>query len=320
MKMKRLFGPLAGLLLCATPASAETIGQTTPVSMIPDRATLPAIAGHAWVASDQACFHSSWSSVRNSCSTTKKLLIAGRNSAQTTTVIAFSAAGENAAGGIPPVCRAVVNDPVNGLAGQTGAASITPGPGITVMGSISVSPSATFHFDCDITADNAQGFGLALVGWSPGETESLPLVTSPAFAGHAWLADKQSCFTSSWSTVWNTCATTQKLLVPLNISIPDAVSQEFGGGWGYDFWAAAENDASHSAAPTCRAIMNDAANFLISATPIVTLGKGPTPTYLGGLSANGGSSHSAHLDCDITARTPSGLGLSFAAWGFSPTL
>jgi hypothetical protein len=320
MTSKRFLVPLAGALLCGAPALAETIGQIGPPSNAPGIATLPAIAGHAWVHGDQACFYSSWARVRNSCTTTKKFLVAGRNSAQSTTVIAFSAAAESSAGGVPPLCRVVVNDPGNGLVAQTAANSVLPGPAATPLGSASVSADATFHFDCDIGPDAQQGFGLAVVSWSPGESEFLGFVSSPAITGHAWLEAKQSCFASGWAGVENSCATTEKFLVPLNLAIPGDASQPFGGPWPFHLAVAAENDPARTVLPTCRAVMNDAANGFIAQSSPVAAGKGPATTDLGVLSTAGGTSTSAHLDCNIAPRSQSGVGLSLAAWYPAPTL
>ena len=303
--IRHLVTQLAGPLLFVTTASA---------------ATLPGIAGHAWVPGDQACFYSSWSRVRNSCSTTKKLLIAGRNTVQSNTVITFSAAAEGAGGGVPPSCRGVANDPSNGLVAQTPVNFALPGPSLTRIGQMSVSPQATFHFDCDIAADSQGGFGLALVHWTPGEgeTEKKPdlLVTSPAITGHAWIASSQGCFSSSWASVRNTCSTTQKFLVPVSINVP--TENDFFEPFALTFRAAAESNAAGSVGPSCRAILNDPANGLVQATNPVTVGKGPVLTKLGTLRADAGSTPSAHLDCDIVPGDQSGLGLAVVGWGFEP--
>jgi hypothetical protein len=304
---KSLLVQLVGALAVVATASADT---------------LPAIGGHAWVPSDQACFYSSWSRVRNSCSTTKKLLISGRNPAQTNTVITLSAAAESTGGGIPPSCRGVANDPANGLVAQTAATLVLPGPGLTRLGQMTLSADATFHFDCDITADSQQGFGLALVHWTPGEADTVlkatQLVASPAITGHAWIASSQGCFSSSWASVSNTCTTTEKFLVPMSLHVP--ATNRFNEPWGLAFTAAAENDAGHSAGPTCRVVMNDPANGLVAATSPVKVGKGPTLTSMGNLSAVAGTTPSAHLDCDMVPRGQSGLGLSAVGWQIIPTL
>ena len=304
---KYLFIQLALALLVVTTASADT---------------LPAIAGHAWVPGDQACFYSSWSRVRNSCSTTKKLLIAGRNPAQSNTVITLSAAAESSGGGVPPSCRGVANDPANGLVAQTALNVVLPGPTLTSLGPISVSADATFHFDCDIAADSQSGFGLAVVHWTPGEAETVAkptrFVASPAITGHAWMASSQGCFSSSWAAVRNSCGTTQKFLVPLSIHVPS--TNPFGEPWALDFTAAAENDSARSVGPSCRAIMNDPANGLVAATNSVTVAKGPVMSKIGTLFAPAGSTFSAHLDCDVVSQGQSGLGLAVAGWGIVPTL
>ena len=122
--------------------------------------TIPAMAGHAWVASgatgttyaaDQACFVSAWSQVSNACSTTKKLLIPVSSTANGS--VTFKTNNPPASGGIclfAASCRAIVNSSVNGLLTQTAAVA---GCGTQTLGTLSVGANDVVHYDCDVPAN-----------------------------------------------------------------------------------------------------------------------------------------------------------------------
>lgn len=133
--------------------------------------------------------------------------------------------------------------------------------------------------------------------------------TSPAIAGHAWQPADAGCFSSSWSAVHNNCTTTKKFLVPLQIRY---------GGSGLStvsLAAAAENDGTKTVGPSCRAVMNDADNGLIAQTPTKTIARGPAYVSVGVLPVGGaGFRGAAHVDCDLTSSSASGLGLTALKW------
>lgn len=148
-----------------------------------------------------------------------------------------------------------------------------------------------------------------------GDAELLESETSPAIAGHAWQPGDAGCFSSTWSSVHNNCATTRKFLIPVHVT--------YGGNMlgTVSLSAAAENDGTKTVGPSCRGVMNDFGNGLMAQTPVATVHRGPSYTPIGALPAgntgffsgfNGGGE--AHLDCDLTSSAASGLGLTALSW------
>ena len=111
--------------------------------------TIPAMAGHAWFASDVACFNSSWSQTTNSCSRTAKLLIPiqSRSNGNVTFKATSNASGPICV--VSPTCRAVVTNQANGFIAQTAATLVCGGGSPTTLGTLSVASTSVAHYDCD---------------------------------------------------------------------------------------------------------------------------------------------------------------------------
>lgn len=107
-------------------------------------ASLPGMAGHAWIPSEQACFASAWSQIflTSSCnSQPRKWLIPVPMTSGSHT---FSI---NAVPGAPlnVLCRVVVNDASNNLIWQSATTQFSG-----TLGTQSIPAGATAHFDCDL--------------------------------------------------------------------------------------------------------------------------------------------------------------------------
>ncbi|WP_437677060.1 hypothetical protein [Sorangium sp. So ce131] len=124
--------------------------------------TLPAMAGHAWVAADAGCFASSWSEVRNNCGSSKKLLVPIQSRANGS--VNFRATPTTTTPGLclnTPVCRAVVTSPSNGFIAQTGSTLICDSsspPAAVSLGSLTVASTSVAHYDCDFPG-NSEAIG-----------------------------------------------------------------------------------------------------------------------------------------------------------------
>jgi len=116
--------------------------------------TLPAMAGHAWVAADAGCFASGWSEVSNTCGSTKKLLVPiqsrSNGSVNFRATPTFTNPGPLCIS--TPTCRAVVTSQSNGFVAQSGAALICSSaspPAPVSLGTLTVSSTSVAHYDCD---------------------------------------------------------------------------------------------------------------------------------------------------------------------------
>ncbi|WP_437597607.1 hypothetical protein WMF28_33545 [Sorangium sp. So ce590] len=120
--------------------------------------TLPAMAGHAWVAADAGCFASAWSEVRNTCGSTKKLLVPIQSRANGSVNFRATPTITSPICVATPTCRAVVTTPSNGFVAQSGAtlicSSASP-PAAVSLGTLTVSSTSVAHYDCDFPGPSA---------------------------------------------------------------------------------------------------------------------------------------------------------------------
>lgn len=142
---------LTGLGALSFTAAAVLAGPATAASV-------PGIAGHAWFASDSGCFTSGWSMMKNSCSSTKKLLVPVTTQTSGTWTVASSFYG----GDSPKVvCYAVgnSNDGISGWVSGAMSSAGSPNPSYQTKFSSVYTPGGTLHFDCDV-GPNASVSGL----------------------------------------------------------------------------------------------------------------------------------------------------------------
>jgi hypothetical protein len=120
--------------------------------------TLPAMAGHAWVAADAGCFASGWSQVRNTCGTSKKLLIPVQSRANGSVNFRATPTTNNPPGTIcinPVQCRAVVTTQSNAFVSQTALTTICSAAVPVSLGTLTVASSSVAHYDCDFPGGSA---------------------------------------------------------------------------------------------------------------------------------------------------------------------
>lgn len=156
MKQRSLIASLSVM------AAAAVLGTSAEASSN----TLPALAGHAWFASEQGCFTSGWSSVRNGCAQIKKYLIPVPLTFTGNTK--FYATGTFASGapGASNSCFAIVNSRSNAYILATSTKSVGHTGAKVLLGTINVSSADyTAHYDCDMSA-SPFSYGLSSVEWT----------------------------------------------------------------------------------------------------------------------------------------------------------